>query len=384
MRVAFVLRRFPAVSETFVATQMLGLLGQGHEVAVFAQFRASADEPAHEQIARDLFERTVYVGNALPVDSLRPVPSIPLGGGRYDIVHAHFGPHARRFLFARTQSGAPFVVTFHGFDFSSEPAERGDSMYARLFEVADAVTFNCEHARLRLETLGCPPDKLCALRMAVDVETLPFRQRHQKQGEPLRILTVGRLVEKKGYEIALRALAVVRQSFPDLRYDIVGGGPLAGRLASLVENLGLGDIVRLHGMRDSTYVRRLLAESHLFLLASTTAANGDQEGTPVALMEAQACGLPVVSTLHSGIPEVVLDGQTGLLVPEADADALADAIIRIALEPRSWPRLGAAGHAHVKATFDVTTCTEQLLGVYRLAARAYTRSARLAHSSDES
>ena len=95
------------------------------------------------------------------------------------------------------------------------------------------------------------------------------------------------------------------------------------QLEDLIDELSLSDVVRLHGERDGAYVRERLAEAHIFLLASVTASNGDQEGTPVSLMEAQACGLPVLSTLHSGIPEVVADGASGLLVPEGDAEALA-------------------------------------------------------------
>lgn len=363
------------MSETFVATEMLGLLREGHEVDVVSQHPPRPEEPVHDEVRRSgLLERTTYVGTSLSPDSLEPVPTLPFASGRHDVVHAHFGPNARRFLFARAQAAAPVVVTFHGYDFSSEPVRVGPSMYARLFAVADAVTFNCEHARSVLESLGCPPDRLRPLRVGVDVARFPFRERHLADGEAVRILTVGRLVEKKGHEIALRALAAARPSLPDVRYDIVGGGPLAGRLAEEARSLGLNDVVRLHGMRDSSYVRRLLADAHVFLLASTTARDGDQEGAPVVLVEAQACGLPVVTTTHSGIPEVVLAEESGLLVPEGDADALARAIVRLVREHESWPRLGAVGRAHVEQTFDVTPCTEQLLDVYRFASAAYAGS----------
>jgi colanic acid/amylovoran biosynthesis glycosyltransferase len=362
------------VSETFVATAMLGLLRHGHEIDVISQHRPWPGEPVHDEVrASGLLERTTYVERPLSPDSPALVRSLPFESGRHDVVHAHFGPNARRFLFAREQAGAPLVVTFHGYDFSSEPA-RNASMYSRLFAVADTVTFNCEHARKVLETLGCPPRKLRPLRISVDLDTLPFRERRLEPGEAVRILTVGRLVEKKGHEIALRALALARPALPNVRYDIVGGGPLVERLEKAVERLGLDDVVRLHGMRDSVYVRRLLAEAHLFLLASTTASNGDQEGTPVVLAEAQASGLPVVSTKHSGIPEVVRDGESGLLVPEGDAEGLAAAVVRLVREHASWPRIGAAGRMHVGRAFDVNESTEQLLGVYRFATAAYTHS----------
>jgi colanic acid/amylovoran biosynthesis glycosyltransferase len=335
----------------------------------------------HDEIARsDLLERTSYVETALTPDALAPVPSIPLERGRHDVVHAHFGPNARRFLFAREQAGAPLVVTFHGYDYSAQPRTHGASMYQVLFEVADVVTFNCEASRRALESLGCPARKLRALRMPVAVADFPFAERHLPATGPVRILTVGRLVEKKGHEIVLRALALVHGELPDLRYDIVGDGPLATRLRSLVSDLGLDAAVRFHGACTSSCVRRLLAHAHVFVLASRVAADGDEEGTPVALMEAQASGLPVVSTCHGGIAEVVLDGRSGLLVPEGDPEALADAIHRLVADHEAWPALGAAGRAHVETTFDVGPCTEQLLGVYAVAAGVTRRIAEASSS----
>ncbi|MEO7685210.1 MAG: glycosyltransferase [Gemmatimonadaceae bacterium] len=125
-------------------------------------------------------------------------------------------------------------------------------------------------------------------------------------------------VEKKGFEYSIRAVARVRDVGPGLRYDIVGDGPLHQQLENLIRELGVERKVFLHGSQTGEVVQRMMAEAHLFVLASVTAANGDQEGTPVSLLEAQASGLPVLSTWHSGIPEVVLHEQTGFLVAERD------------------------------------------------------------------
>jgi|RhiMethySRZTD1v2_1073278.scaffolds.fasta_scaffold30675_4 colanic acid/amylovoran biosynthesis glycosyltransferase len=364
IRIAFLLERFPVVSETFLVTEMRGLRRAGHVVDVVSHHRPRPGEPVHDEVARSgLLERTHYVDAALTPDSLDPERSIPLAPGRHDVLHAHFGPNARRFAFARQQAGAPLVVTFHGYDFSAQPRAHGDAMYDELFATADVVSVNCEHARRALEALGCPREKLVRLRMPIVTDELPFRARHLWPGEPVRIVTVGRLVEKKGHTVALRAIADVARDIP-VRYDVVGGGPLAGRLDALVRALGLEGVVALHGERDSASVRGLLDQAHLFVLASSEAADGDQEGAPVALMEAQACGLPVVSTTHAGIPEIVLDGQSGLLVPENDPRSLANAIRQLVRDHETWPALGAAGRAHVAQTFDVVPCTEELLAVY--------------------
>jgi colanic acid/amylovoran biosynthesis glycosyltransferase len=180
-------------------------------------------------------------------------------------------------------------------------------------------------------------------------------------------------VEKKGHEVALRALAAARGRLPAFVLDVVGAGPLAGRLSRLVAELRLDDVVRLHGAQDGIAVRRLLDEAHVFLLASHTARDGDREGTPVSLIEAQAVGLPVVSTEHSGIPEVVARGA-GLLVAEADPAALADALVRVVERHASWPEMGAAGRTHVERAFDVEVCTTQLLDVYDEARETFASS----------
>ena len=199
---------------------------------------------------------------------------------------------------------------------------------------------------------------------ALDVEALPFRERRIAPGEPVRILTVGRLVEKKGIDLGLQAVAALRSRGVELCYDVVGDGPLREPLEEVIRKLRLSDVVRLHGAREGSYVRERLAEAHLFLLPSVTAADGDQEGTPVSLMEGQACGLPVLSTLHSGIPEVVADGQSGLLVPEGDSEALADGLSTLVARADDWPEMGRRGREHVAHEYDLDDWTDRLLTLY--------------------
>ena len=330
--------------------------------------RKPLDQLVHAEV-RDLGSsiRTTYLDRELVPDEPGPVARVPFEPGEYGVLHAHFGSNARHYVFARAQAAAPLVVTFHGRDFSADPHHHGRGMYDILFRTADAVTYNARHAREALEALGCAADKLHLVRMPVDTATLAFRGRC-RDGEPLRLVTVGRLVEKKGHGIALRALAGARGRLPDTRYDIVGDGPLSGGLRELVAGLGLTDVVRFQGAADSTAVRALLDRAHVFVLASKTAADGDMEGAPLSLLEAQACGLPVVSTRHGGIEEAVADGRSGLLVPEGDVDALADALVRMAAAEDAWPRLGAAGRAHVVERYDVGVCTNAMLQVFRAAA----------------
>jgi colanic acid/amylovoran biosynthesis glycosyltransferase len=200
--------------------------------------------------------------------------------------------------------------------------------------------------------------------MGVRIEEFPFRTCHLNRGEPVRVLTVGRLIEKKGLEYALRAMRLVIEREMNVCYEIIGDGPLKPTLERHIDELNLASIVTLWGARDIDFVRQRIADSHLFLLPSVTAADGDEEGVPVSLMEAQASGLPVLSTRHSGIPELVADGESGILVPERDAEALAAALVRLIENPEPWDRMGREGRKIVERRFNSTTLARDLVQLY--------------------
>jgi colanic acid/amylovoran biosynthesis glycosyltransferase len=431
MRIAFLLHRFPAVSETFVVRQITGLMDAGHDVHIYSERYPTDDaESIYAEVRTyNLAARTTYLEAEMPPASghwsmpawpvtgetwlpgasqpiqnsdriLRAVPvlrqcfetvpeltiaaidpdqygeqalsletlyhlhSLLRRPSRYDMIHAHFGPVANSFRFARALWNAPLVVTFHGYDFSMTPRALGADVYRRLFQDADAVMTISEYAQARLEELGCPSEKLHVIRMGLRLDDFPFRARDLTDGDPVRILTVGRLVEKKGLEYALRAVARVRRQCPDLRYNIIGDGPLKTVLQRLIDELELGSVVTLCGARDGDFVRRQMAESHLFLLPSVTAADGDQEGIPVSLMEAQASGMPVLSTRHSGIAELVSDGESGFLVAERDVDALAHRLLHLINHREEWAQMGNEGRKLVESRFNMATLTGELIEVY--------------------
>ena len=168
-------------------------------------------------------------------------------------------------------------------------------------------------------------------------------------------------MEKKGIEYSIRAFAQVAAKHPQARYDIVGDGPLHHDLAKLIAELGLADRIKLHGALAGESVRQLLSEADIFVLASVTAANGDCEGTPVSLLEAQACGVPVISTKHTGIPEIVLDGKTGFLVSERDVQGLAEKLELLISDPALRARIGRAGVGFTGQSFGQEHCLSMLV-----------------------
>jgi colanic acid/amylovoran biosynthesis glycosyltransferase len=306
-----------------------------------------------------------YGDQARSLSALYRLGVLASQSGPYDVLHAHFGAQGNSFRFARELWQAPLLVTFHGSDFSALPEERGRGIYERLFREAEAFSINSEHTRRCVEALGCPPHKLHRLPVGLDPREFAFRERSWQPGAPLRLLTVGRLVEKKGMEYAIRAVAHVRRSRPELRYDIIGEGPLRGALETLARELGVADCVTLHGAQAGAEVRKAFAAAHLFVLTSVTAADGNQEGQGLVLQEAQACGLPVIATNHNGFPEGIVPGESGFLVPERDVDALAERLLQLLEQPEGWAGMGRCGRRYVEQHYDIRQLNQQLVELYR-------------------
>jgi colanic acid/amylovoran biosynthesis glycosyltransferase len=174
------------------------------------------------------------------------------------------------------------------------------------------------------------------------------------------VLTIGRLVEKKGVADGLRAIAWARRRGVELRYTVIGDGPLRGRLEALAGELGIDDAVRFVGWQVQDAIVEALYGHDVLLAPSVTAQDGDQEGIPVTLMEAMATGMPVVSTRHSGIPELVEHGCSGLLADEGDYAALADALIRLSDSPELARSMARAARLRVAAVHDAAALDDQL------------------------
>jgi colanic acid/amylovoran biosynthesis glycosyltransferase len=184
--------------------------------------------------------------------------------------------------------------------------------------------------------------------------------RHDKT---VNLISIARLVEKKGLEYAIRAVGNLAGRGLNVQYKIVGDGPLRRQLEDMVQHEKLGDVVHILGWRSHGEVIHLLDEAHVLLAPSVTSSDGDQEGIPVALMEAMAQGLPVVSSLHSGIPELVEDGVSGFLVQERDIDGLAKKLGDLVEHPHLWQELGRRGREFVEKNHNVGVLNSRLVEI---------------------
>ncbi|GBC76660.1 GDP-mannose-dependent alpha-(1-6)-phosphatidylinositol monomannoside mannosyltransferase [bacterium HR08] len=290
---------------------------------------------------------------------------VALRGVRPHLVHAHFGPTGVLVLAAARRLEVPLLTSFYGYDVSAlgrDPLWR--ARYRTLFARGDLFLVEGPYMRERLLRLGCPPEKVRIQRIAIDPEAFPFRPRAWRQG-PVRLLQVGRLVEKKGHEYTLRAFARVRARVRASEVYIIGDGPLGPRLRRLAEELGIAEAVRWMGALPRTAYREVAERCHLLVQPSVVAADGDDEGgAPTVLLEMQASGMPIVATRHADIPAIVREGESARLVPERDVAALADALLELIENPHHWRAMAEAGRAFVLEHHDIRREAPRLEALY--------------------
>lgn len=285
---------------------------------------------------------------------------------KVSLLHAHYGTVGCYFLDVARRLKCPLVVTFHGRDASRNLRYPGClARYREMWREAGFVVAVSERIKARLVAAGCPEEKTHCIHTGVPVDDLPYRAPvPAARGGPVHILCVGRLTETKGHPFLLRAVAMLRDGGCDARLRLIGDGPLLSPLRRLAAELRISQGVSFEGAQPQDYVRQALRQAHLFGLAAVTAADGHEEGIPVVLMEAMASGVPVVSTWHGGIPELVEDGVSGLLAPPGDPAALAERLSKVLDEPGLAQRLARAARQRVEAHFDTASETAHLERLY--------------------
>ena len=286
------------------------------------------------------------------------------------MIHAHFGPDAVYALPLARQLGVPLVTTFHGFEVTTSASAllRSGSPYLinyLLFKRQLArygALFLCvsEHIRRHALALDFPEARTRLHYIGIEAPVGDA----EAASASLNILHVARLVEKKGTAILIRAFAAVKARHPKATLTIIGDGPLRATLEALATGLNVAGSVKFLGALPNAVVLDHMRNAAMFVLPSVTAASGDTEGLPITILEACALGLPIIATRHGGIPEAVRDGETGLLVPERDETALADAVDQLLGDQAVRSRLGAAARAHVRQHFNLQRQTAALEAHY--------------------
>jgi len=295
---------------------------------------------------------------------------------RPHLLHAHFGHTGWRWLTTARRLDVPLVTSFYGWDVSvlaRRPWWR--RRYRQLF--AGGARFLCEGPAMArtLEALGCPSHRIGIQRLGLDARGIEARSRALRPGEPLEVLAAARFTEKKGLPDAIAAVALASREI-EVRLTVAGAAAPTGagrrearRIADAAGASGLGDRLRFVGTLPHDELLALALRSHVFLQPSRTAADGDSEGgAPVTLVDVAATGLPAVATRHADIPEVVVDGETGLLAAEGEVSTLAAHLVRLSRQPALLPRLSEGAASRARGEFGAERCAASLRAHYGHAA----------------
>ena len=400
MKIAFIVDSFPSLSETFILNQISGLIDLGHNVEIFSGSRPSESKFHPEVQQYHLLKQTNYYNeppnnyfhrlwgaarmlpscirinflatlnslnfikqrrNALSMRIIYKIKHF-LDKGPFDIIYCHFGPNGiQGTLLKRLGIKGKVITTFHGYDLSSYLVKNGSNIYDLLFQDGDLFLPISVYWRNKLLNMGCPSDKIKVHHMGIDLDKFKFLPRKLSPGEPIRLLTIARLVEKKGIFFSIQAVADILSKRQDIEYLIVGDGPLRKELTTQINQLGVAKQVKLLGWQSADSTRSILEKAHIMILHSITSKTGDTEGIPVSLMEAMAMGLPVISTWHTGIPELIQDGHSGYLVKEKDMYDLNNKILVMIKNPSIWLEFGSAGREVVERDFNIKKLNKQFI-----------------------
>ncbi len=390
MRLGYLYSRYPVISQTFCDAEMLALERRGIELVIgsvyppltslrheyIARLRAPIHYAPPQEILR-ILEREAKTTRKWPGDlveqhdrkygsaakaELRARNALYFADffarSAVDHVHVHFANRAAHTaLFLKEISGIPFSITAHGQDFMKDLGS--DDLLREICAAAEFVAAETDYSRDLLRQ-RCPTSAAKIHRVYNGIDLERFSESHGETARPAvapyhlpRIVSVGRLVAFKGFDDLIDACAELARRQIDFVCDIIGDGPLRETLQAKIEQLDLASRVNLLGSLSQGAVLEKLLAADIFALASTTDAQGATDVFPTVILEAMASARPVVSTHLAGIPELVLDGQTGILVPPNDSIALAQALEQLLRDPELRLRLGEAGRARIEQHFRI-------------------------------
>ena len=407
--VIYVVRSWPRLSQTFILNEVLALERRGTKLAIFSMV-SSGETVVHPRVTEVRAPVTVLAASrSSPLSRLRahlavlaaaPVryaatlwlalrrPRLAAGYGSCNAVqcfghavsvaagiariraagqqpshlHAHFAHDpALVGLLAARLTGLPYSFTGHARDLLQIPPAALGARAAAATAVVTCCRANADYIHATVPAAARPPVRV--VHHGVDLSRFRPAPAGEPQGLPT-IVSVGRLVEKKGYDDLLRALTGLKSAGTAFRAHVYGDGQLRSRLLDLRDELGLANHVELLGARDQDGIVAAMASAHLFALTPRTAGDGDRDGIPNVLVEAMACGLPVVTTTTGGIPELVHHEENGLTTAPEDVPALTAALRRLLADESLRRRFGAAGRETVEKEYDVTVAARALETIF--------------------
>lgn len=402
--ICFVVPAYPTASETFVTNQIVEAKNNGYSVAVLTHHLGNIEQSSQGDLLKKyaILEDTIVVDLKLPKSKLKRffvgllliatyfrywiqirdfslryrIVNSPFLLRFYDqlrhvdVFHTQF-PAAGRGVAQMIRCGflkARMVTTFHGHDahFTNDLELKNlQKLYRFIFEVSDYITVNTPYLAKKVTQIGCSPEKLRVVFMGIDVAYFKSSQVREDLSEiEIKLISVGRLVPFKGFEYAINSIKLLVDAGLKVNYTIVGQGRLSAILQHQIQTLGLESHVKLVGKKNQDQIKNLLQSHDIYLMSSITDPTGRCESQGVVTAEAQAMGLPVVAFNNGGIPYTIIDGETGLLVPEKDIVGYAQAIKNLIENKKRYRLMSEAAREFASSKFSNKVMTERFMVLY--------------------
>jgi colanic acid/amylovoran biosynthesis glycosyltransferase len=292
------------------------------------------------------------------------------------VIHAHFGSSGHSILRIKKMFNIPLITTFYGQDLSMLPNKfpKWKEKYKKLFQEGELFLIEGSHMKKSLTNLGCPENKIKIQHQGIDLKKIPFILRNIERDKEIKVLISASFREKKGIPYAVEAIGIVRKKLPKIKIKLTIIGDSTGdkegeiekrKILDTVERYNLKATTKMLGFQPHRAFLQELYEHHIFLSPSVTASTGDTEGgAPVSIIEASASGIPVVSTFHCDIPEVILNNKSGYLVKEKGVKGLAEKLYDLISNPSIWEKMGKVGRSHIEKNYNIKKQVIKLEKIY--------------------
>lgn len=399
MNVAILVRGFPNIVQTYIVNHITSLIDFGYDIGIIAVSNPKQRE-VHPAIGKyKLIERAIYINTdksnfitqlrGLPIfnqDYIAAVSHIVFSRlwaqygfiytikaiikarltvcNNFNFAHSHALISSYEYLFLKDIFGIPLVTTFHGLEPKSAQPLSANKL-KKVLDNCDAFFLNTDFAKKQLTGLGCDENKIYIIPQGTNLNDFPFTERKIKNNETITILSVGRLSVEKGFHVAIDAIARLVDKYPNIRYHIIGSGVEDTNLQRQIKTLKLQNNVKIIGGVSTEILQSQYAAAHMFVLPSIDFCDGSHTETQgVVLQEAQSSGIPVIASRTGGIPEIIIDGTTGLLFDEQDDAGLAEKIESLLNDQVQYKALSIAARKDVEDNYSVETICQRQLKVY--------------------
>jgi len=390
MKIGYIIGAFPTLSESFVLNEIIELIDRGHEVHVFSILPPKEDLHHKEVDEYNLLSKTCYLSNPCKKLNqaklfLKAVKNIGCWSKKaenvkvkvlgiaaadhfsriarkldIDILHAHFANlPAFVAMLISSFTKIPFTFTAHAFDIFVDPYV--EALRERMKCASAVITPSYFNKNYLHDLIGISKKKIHVVRACPIIDKFKGVKRNE---EDFTITTVGRLVEKKGVKYGILAVKELVKEYPEIRYRVIGSGPLENELKGLVRSLDLGKNVEFLGNLDDNSLIEELSKTTVFILPCVKSKNGDMDGIPVSLMEAMYLRTPVISTKISGIPELVENGKEGILMEPRNGKQLANAIKTLIENKNLRTKMGRNGRKKIEIEFNIHKEIKKLIDIW--------------------